>query len=244
MSYFNYQKNSVVLRSLGLLAKFFSRLLYRVFFSFREGIYLFSSLYLKYPRLFFYDLGKYVYSLRHCPYAKLGRLPGASLLKEGNVYGETPWSVLAKISQAFDITSQDILYDLGCGLGKVCFWFSHVVRCQVIGIDNQPNFIRFSSNMHRKLFSGFALFDTEEFKNVVLSQASYVYFYGSSFSRRLLNEIILKLSEMAPGSVVISISFPLDSFSKGKECFFTEKSCSVRFPWGKTIAYKNIRKGS
>ncbi|WP_100934125.1 SAM-dependent methyltransferase [Candidatus Chlamydia corallus] len=244
MSYFNCRKNSVILKSLGLLAQFSLRLIYRVLFSFREGIYLFSSLYLKYPKLFFYDIGKYVYSLRHCPYAKLSCLPEASLLKEGNVYGETPWSVLAKVSQAFDITSRDVLYDLGCGLGKVCFWFSHVVRCQVIGIDNQPNFIHFSSNMHRRLSSGLALFHIEDFKNVTLSRASYVYFYGSSFSRRLLNETILKLSEMAPGSVVISISFPLDSFSKGREFFFTEKSCSVRFPWGKTIAYKNIRKDS
>ncbi|WP_275667714.1 class I SAM-dependent methyltransferase [Chlamydia serpentis] len=169
-------------------------------------------------------------------------MPEASLLKEGNVYGETPWSVLSKISKTFDITSQDILYDLGCGLGKACFWFSDVVRCQVIGIDNQPSFIHFSRGIHRKLSSGLTLFCIEDFKNVSLLGASYVYFYGSSFSRRLLNHIILALSEMAPGSVVISISFPLDSFPKGKEAFFTEKSCSVRFPWGKTKAYKNIRK--
>nr|WP_269465550.1 SAM-dependent methyltransferase [Candidatus Chlamydia sanziniae] len=197
---------------------------------------------MKYPRLLLYDVIKYFYSLLHNPYAKLRISPQSSLLKEGNVYGETPWSALYKISKAFGITSQDVIYDLGSGLGKVCFWFAHVIQCQVLGVENQENFVRFSVNIHRKLSSGFTLFCLQDFKDISLSEASCVYFYGSSYSRRVLKDVLQAFVSMAPGAIVISISFPLDSFPYGKKLFFTEKKCVVRFPWGRTIAYKNVRK--
>ncbi|WP_304488691.1 class I SAM-dependent methyltransferase [Chlamydia sp. 17-3921] len=158
------------------------------------------------------------------------------------MYGETPWSALYKMSKAFEITSSDVLYDMGCGLGKSCFWFSHVVGCQVVGIDNQIEFIRFSSRIHKMLSSKTTLFRLQDFKDVSLSDASCVYFYGSSYSLRVLKDLMQVFSKLSSGSYVISISFPLDFLPLGSELFFVEKSCSVRFPWGKTMAYKNIRR--
>ncbi len=214
----------------------------RIIFSFREGFYLLFSLYLKYPKLLFYDLRKYFYFFWKNPYRILSRSPQSSLLKDGNVYGETPWSALYKMSKAFEITSSDVLYDMGCGLGKSCFWFSHVVGCQVVGIDNQIEFIRFSSRIHKMLSSKTTLFRLQDFKDVSLSDASCVYFYGSSYSLRVLKDLMQVFSKLSSGSYVISISFPLDFLPLGSELFFVEKSCSVRFPWGKTMAYKNIRR--
>lgn len=242
MSYFSFLKSSVVKKKVIPQVLILWRTLMRLVFSLREGTYLFFSLYLKYPKLFIYDVRKSLYSLWKNPYAQLRRLPQSSLLKDGNVYGETPWSALYTISKAFEITSTEVVYDLGCGLGKACFWFSHVVGCQVVGIDNQEEFIRFSSKVHGKLSSIPALFFLKDFQEVSLSQASCVYFYGSSYSLRILRNLMQVFSELPSGSYVISISFPLDSLARGKELFSIEKSCSVRFPWGKTIAYKNIRK--
>lgn len=243
MSYFNLLRSFVVKKKVFLQTLLFLwRVLARFTFSLKEGAYLCSFLYLKYPKLLVYDIRKVFYSLWKNPYAQLRRLPQSSLLKDGNVYGETPWSALYTISKAFGITSNEVLYDLGCGLGKACFWFSHVVRCQVIGIDNQMEFIHFSSKAHRKLSSVPALFCLQNFQEVSLARASYVYFYGSSYSRRVLRSSMQVFSELPTGRCVISISFPLDSLPGGRELFSTEKSCFVRFPWGKTIAYKNIRK--
>nr|WP_269763305.1 methyltransferase domain-containing protein [Chlamydia felis] len=213
-----------------------------MWFSVREYVYLSCSLYVKYPKLVIYDLAKFLYSLLRSPYRKLRRSSQSSLLKEGNVYGESPWSVLNKVSKEFGVTSQDVVYDLGCGLGKVCFWFSHVLRCQVVGIDNQSDFIRFSSRIHRLLSLQTAVFFKEYFYETQLSQASCVYFYGSSYSLKVLKSVLTVLKELKPGNMVISISFPLDSLPGGDLLFFTEKSCDVTFPWGKTKAYKNIRK--
>ncbi|WP_202771964.1 class I SAM-dependent methyltransferase [Chlamydia abortus] len=216
--------------------------MYRIWFSIREYVGLSVSLYVRYPKLLLYDLAKFVYSLLKNPYRKLRRSPRSSLLREGNVYGETPWLALNKVSREFGVTSQDVVYDLGCGLGKVCFWFSHILRCQVVGVDNQPTFINFSSYLHRLLSVQPAVFLKEHFHETLLSQASCVYFYGSSYSLKVLKSVLKALKELKPGNMVISISFPLDSLPGGDQLFFTEKSCNVIFPWGKTKAYKNIRK--
>ncbi|SYX09207.1 Histone methylation protein DOT1 [Chlamydia poikilotherma] len=216
--------------------------IHRIVFSIREYVYLFFSLYIKYPKLIVYDLAKFFYSLFRNPYKRLRRSPQSSLLKEGNVYGETPWSVLNKVSREFGVTSQDIVYDLGCGLGKVCFWFSDILKCQVVGIDNQSAFINFASRMHKLLSPQPTIFFKEYFYETELSQASCVYFYGSSYSLKVLKGVLTALAKLKSGNIVITISFSLDSLPDGDTMFVTEKSCDVTFPWGKTKAYKNIRR--
>lgn len=242
MSYSKCRNNLRVKKSALRGVHFFIVKMNRLFFSFREYAYLCFSLYIRYPRLACYDVIKFFYSMVHNPYRRLHRSSKSSLLVEGNVYGETPWSTLEKISKEFGITSKEIVYDLGCGLGKVCLWFSHVVGCHVIGVDNQRAFVRFASTLNRFLSARPPLFMVENFCQTRLAHASCVYFYGSSYSRRVLREVLQILKGMAPGGVVISLSFPLESIADGQEYFFVEKSCVVRLPWGKTVAYKNIRK--
>ncbi|WP_348519193.1 class I SAM-dependent methyltransferase [Chlamydia gallinacea] len=239
---FNFQKKFINRKSLVNLISVLKVGIFRFLFFIQESIYLLSSLYIRYPRLLLYDLIKCIYSLLNNPYTHLRRSGQSSLLYEGNVYGETPWSVLNKISTEFGITSKDVVYDLGCGLGKACFWFSHVVGCQVIGVDNQSTFICFASRFHKWLSSQPTLFFQESFDEIQLEQASCVYFYGSSYSLKVLKRVLKACESLSSGNMVISISFPLNSLPRGSEFFFTEKSCDVRFPWGKTTAYKNIRK--
>ncbi len=204
----------------------------------RESVYSLRHLYYRFPKLFLYDLARMFYTLRSNPYTYLRRFPGSSLLKDGNVYGETPWSVLSKVSTVFGITSHDVVCDLGCGLGRVCFWFSYVVRAQVIGVDNQEPFLRFASSMHRK-WKVPGVFFYQSFQECDLSQVTCVYFYGSSYSLRVLKDIVEIFQKLPPRAVVISISFPMNSIPGGEAMFSTEDSCEVCFPWGKTTAYKN-----
>lgn len=171
----------------------------------------------------------------------LQQFPQASLFTDGNVYGETPWSALSKMSTSFGLHSQLTIFDLGCGLGKPSFWFSYVIQARVVGVDNQKNFLNFASKVHKMLLTAPTLFVHDSFDTVDISQASCVYFYGSSYSLKILQSVLKTLSYLPSGAIVISISFPLCLLQGGAELFDTQKSCSVTFPWGKTIAYKNIR---
>lgn len=238
MSYFNSRKSSF--KNLRIFFSFLVRLLVRILFTCREWKCL-CRLYFRYPRLFLYDLFQFAYSLVRNPYRLLRRSPLSSLLKDGNIYGETPWSALDVICKHFGLTSKEIIYDLGCGLGKVCFWFSEVVHASVIGVDNQSEFISFARRAHRWFAKQPALFVKENFSHATFDRATCVYFYGSSYSLKVLKNVLARLQKLSAGSIVITISFPLDSLPQGEQYFYTETSCQVRFPWGKTIAYKNIR---
>lgn len=163
------------------------------------------------------------------------------MLIDGNVYGETPWSALSKISRCFGLHSQHIIVDLGCGLGKPSFWFSYVVKANVVGVDNQQRFLDFASKAHKLLLTTPALFLCRSFETADISKASCVYFYGTSYSLKVLQGALKTLSQLPSGAIVISISFPLTLLHGGEEIFDVHQNCSVIFPWGKTIAYKNVR---
>lgn len=212
-----------------------------MYFFIRESIYLMCFLYWKYPKLFLFDVQKFFYSLVRNPYTFLSKFPQASLFIDGNVYGETPWSALAKMSTCFGLHSQHTIVDLGCGLGKPCFWFSYVIKASVIGIDNQQRFLNFSSKIHKLLLANPTLFLCRSFEKADISKVSCVYFYGTSYSLKILQGVMKTLLQLPSGAVVISISFPLTLLHKGDEFFSVQQKCCVVFPWGKTTAYKNIR---
>lgn len=239
---FKYLKNCVRKRKFEFFCKVIARFLFRIYFFIRESLYLWFFLYWKYPKLLLFDVKKFFYSLWNNPYSFLQQFPQASLFIDGNVYGETPWSVLSKISTCFGVHSQHTILDLGSGLGKPSFWFAYVIhaRC-VIGIDNQQSFLNFASNVHKSLLATPALFLKSSFETADLKQASYVYFYGSSYSLKVLQNVLKTLSQLPRGAVVISISFPLSLLKGGGDLFDVSHSCSVTSPWGKTFAYKNVR---
>ncbi|EPP34461.1 histone methylation DOT1 family protein [Chlamydia ibidis] len=239
--YSKFQKRFPVKKRLLLLTRAFWLRVIRDTFFIRELFYSCVILYPRYPKLLFFDCFKFLYCLRHNPYDLLKRSAYSSLLIHGNVYGETPWSALNKICREFGITSKETIYDLGCGLGKVCFWFGHVIGATAVGIDNQEAFINKAAQL-QKFSKNPALCMQGSFDSIDLTEVSYIYFYGSSYSLRILGNVIRNLNNLPLGAVVISISFPLDSLSYGKETFYTEQSCKVFFPWGQTTAYKNIRK--
>src|ERR1700722_13009935 len=53
-------------------------------------------------------------------------------------YGETPLTTLEFISDECHITSNDTVFELGCGRGRTCFWLNSFIHCKVVGIDIVP----------------------------------------------------------------------------------------------------------
>src|SRR5437016_1511814 len=60
-------------------------------------------------------------------------------------YGETPIATMEKIVQECSITKDDHFFELGSGRGRVCFWLGTVLKCEVTGVDNVPEFIERAS---------------------------------------------------------------------------------------------------
>lgn len=222
----------------------FIKLSYRLFyFSFLEFIKSFFFFYLRKPFLFIVDLTVNVRFFFINPYKTLFSNSKKQLRNFNYLYGETPYSVWNKISKECEISSQDVVYDLGCGLGKLCFWTYLFIKCQKItGIDCSKSFILFANKLKQIFFfKENLIFLNEDFFISDLSDATVIYIYGSAFSLSVIKKLIEKLSIMPSGVKIITISYSLLDFKNSQNLFILIKKIPCNFSWGKTFAYVHYK---
>ena len=72
------------------------------------------------------------------------------------------------------------------------------------------------------------------------SQATVVYFYGTTAETEFILELIEKLKDLPLGAKVITVSYPLTSYMP-VPIFRLVKTFPVQFPWGEADVYLQIR---
>ena len=196
--------------------------------------------YWRMPTFFFIDLllaTQYLFKSPH-------RISKAFLSERGeaNVYqfGETPLTTLDAIARACHILSHDVVYELGCGSGRTCFWLRTFVKCRVTGIDYLPAFIQKARFVKKKRYLNQIDFRQEDMLSVDFSDATVIYLYGTCLEDALIEKLTLHLSCLKPGSRVITVSYPLTDYCHGS-LFKLIKSFPARFPWGMATVYLNER---
>jgi hypothetical protein len=145
---------------------------------------------------------------------------------EENVYayGETPFTTYHRIALQCGIGSQDTWIEMGAGRGKGCFWLAQFVGCKVIGIEWISQFVA-TANFFKALFRiPKVQFECSDLEKGNLSGATVVYLYGN------WPKIVIPV-----GVKVITVSEPLEGFQ-------VLKSFWVRYPWGRTTAFLQVRK--
>ncbi|ADI38320.1 putative uncharacterized protein [Waddlia chondrophila 2032/99] len=166
------------------------------------------------------------------------RMSKEFLLKKGekdvNTYGETPLTTMDVIAEECGIAPNDIVYELGAGRGRTCFWLNTVIGCTVYGVEYLPAFVRIAQSAKRKFqISGVKLI-CRDLMEVDLEKATVIYFYGTTIKENELQQLCEKLSKLSSDVKMITISFPLSAYHRG---FRTIKRFTVKFPWGTTDAY-------
>jgi SAM-dependent methyltransferase len=157
---------------------------------------------------------------------------------EPNVYqyGETPLTTLNHIACHCRILSHDVLYELGCGSGRTCFWLRTFVKCKVVGIDFLPEFIQKANAIKKKQHLNHIDFLNADMLSVDFSEATVIYLYGTCLPDHLIEQLLASFATLKPLTKVITVSYPLTDYCQGK-LFKTIKSFPARFPWGSTIVY-------
>ena len=92
-------------------------------------------------RLYYRKSWRFALSDLSLGFASLFFNPYRTCRKNGSIYGETPPASLRRIASFCDLTSQDSWLELGSGRGKGCFWISHFIGCETVGIEKVPLFI-------------------------------------------------------------------------------------------------------
>lgn len=162
--------------------------------------------------------------------------------KEVHAYGETPLTSLEIIAREAQIGPKDIVYELGSGRGRCCFWLNSFTGCSVVGIEQVPDFVERANRIRNKLKIQKVTFINQDFCDVDLSPATLCYLYGTCLDDLTIKKLIDKFSHLAIGTKIITISFSLADYTNAS-WFETMKHFTVQYTWGTADAYVHIIKG-
>jgi SAM-dependent methyltransferase len=163
---------------------------------------------------------------------------------EGNIYqyGETPLTTLDKIAKECDIGAKDRFYELGSGRGRSCFWIHCFRKCRgVIGVEYIPAFVKIAAKTCRVYQVEGVKFIYRNILDADMSDATVIYFYGTSSETAFILKLIDKLKNLPSGTRIITVSYPLTNYTT-ETLFEIRKVFSCQFTWGETEVYLQVRK--
>ncbi|MGH7250074.1 MAG: methyltransferase domain-containing protein, partial [Minisyncoccia bacterium] len=138
-----------------------------------------------------------------------------------------------------EISSKDIVYELGCGRGRCCFWLNCLLKCKVVGIEYIPAFIEKANHVKTELH-----FDNIEFRlgdilDADYSGATVLYLYGTCYDAPFLKKLLKKLNMLPSGTKIITVSYHLTDYSADYEVM---KRFPAEFTWGTGDVYLQIKR--
>ncbi|MFQ5729199.1 MAG: methyltransferase domain-containing protein [Waddliaceae bacterium] len=160
--------------------------------------------------------------------------------KEIYTYGETPLTTLDKIVRECQIQSSDVVYELGAGRARSCFWLHFFVGCRVVGVEFIPTFVKISQKVRRTFGVEGVTFLYKDILDADYTEASVIYFYGTCSDTPFIQKLIEKLKEVPSGTKIISVSYPLTSYMQ-EPLFELRGAFSARFTWGESTVYLQVR---
>ncbi len=160
--------------------------------------------------------------------------------KEIHNYGETPLTTYEAIAREVDLQPTDTFLELGSGRGRGAFFLHQFFKCEVIGIERIPQFVKLSRHLAHKYHIGRASFICADMLKADLPNATVIYLYGTSLPDSEIAPLVKKLKAYPKGTKIITISYPLTDYDEN--AFHIEKKLTASFPWGETEAYIQIIK--
>ncbi len=156
---------------------------------------------------------------------------------KANLYGETPLTTLDKIAKECRILSKDVVYELGCGTGRTCFWLSHFVKCHAIGIDHVPTYIKRANQIKRISRTSYVNFLCDDIFKTDFKDATVIYLYGTAMEDEWIKKLVERFETLKPSVRIITTSYPLSDYSSN---FRTKKTFRGHFPWGRADIFLNV----
>ena len=144
--------------------------------------------------------------------ARVPQAPPADVAPRLDVpYVPTPQAVVDEMLQLAKPTKADLLYDLGCGDGRIVVTAAKQFGTKGVGFDIDPARIRDSeANAQSAEVSGLASFRRQDLFTVSLAEPSVLTMYLlPSVNMKLRPKI---LAEMKPGTRVVSHAFTMEDW--------------------------------
>ncbi len=136
-----------------------------------------------------------------------------------------PNKTLSDIEKTLNIDENSIVYDLGCGDGRVLFYLhKHNPKAKFIGIENSPFpflIASISNWWHKKIYKSGITLIKKDFFDVDLSNATHIFTY---LYPNIMDDLLPKLDqELKSNTKLVSMSFHFTT-KREKEIFDLKRS--------------------
>lgn len=139
----------------------------------------------------------------------------------------TPQEVVDRMLQLAAVTSADVVYDLGCGDGRIPITAARVYGARGVGVDIDPQRIAEATvNAAQAGVSHLVSFRLQDALATDLTEATVVTLYLLSSSNLKLRPILTR--QLKPGARIVSHAFSMGDWQADKVDTFTDSSNSPR----------------
>lgn len=165
------------------------------------------------------------YSFRYTENARLGLYKGSHGRPDATdlaPYVPTPGIVVDKMLEMAEVDKDDILYDLGCGDGRIVIKAAKKYGTRGVGIDIDPDKIKESKATARMVgVENLVEFRVEDVMKANFSEATVVTLYLLPESNELLRPLLEK--QLKPGAYVVSHNYYMPGWQAKEVNFLSLK---------------------
>lgn len=131
-------------------------------------------------------------------------------------YVQTPKEVILAMLKVANVNKTDVVYDLGCGDGRILIAAAQVCGARGVGVDINPNRIAEAQRSAVKAsLAGRLLFREQDLFDTDLSPATVVTLYLLPEANLELRPKLLR--ELKPGTRIVSHAFDLGDWKPDKQ---------------------------
>ena len=147
-------------------------------------------------------------------------------------YSPTPMDVVRRMLTLGTVGPQDVVYDLGCGDGRIVIEAARMFGAHGVGIDIDPALIaRAQANAKQAGIESLVTFRVQDAMTVDVSDATVVTLYLLAASNVKLRPILTKT--LRPGARIVAHNYPIGDWEPDVVNTFTDAAGTTRtlFLW-------------
>lgn len=133
----------------------------------------------------------------------------------------TPADVVARMLDVARVSSQDLVYDLGCGDGRIVVEAARRYGCHAVGYDINPAKIREArENVSKNGLEHLVSIEQQDIFELDLSRATVITLY---LLPEMNDQLVPQLKQLKEGSRIVCHEFPIDDFEHDRKVTLKSK---------------------
>jgi len=142
------------------------------------------------------------------------------------VYVPTPYDVVEKMLQMANVKKTDVIYDLGCGDGRIIVQAAKKRGCRAVGYEIEPNRIREAyENIKKNKVEHLVEIRQEDLFTADFSEATVM---GLYLLPGMMTKLLPKIEKLPPGTRIVAHDYGFHGIQPDKVVTVTSNETNVQ----------------